>query len=120
MPALDPLGFSKLIIRTCQKFPFVTTVSVVIEDGIILKMRVYLEDETFIAIFYNSTTEKTSFALIKENARLFGANNSYTGWHLHPFDSPEMHIASTALTFEQFLEMVARERFPFGKDLTLP
>jgi hypothetical protein len=57
----------------------------------------------FIDVFYNEQTGTTAFALIQQNRRVFGADNT-GGWHVHPFRDPSLHIAlSQLMSFVDFL-----------------
>jgi hypothetical protein len=57
-------------------------------------------------VFYNADTGKCSYALIKDAMRVFGADNAFIGWHIHPFEDPSEHVASSELSFQEFLEAV--------------
>lgn len=63
----------------------------------------------FIAVFFNAETMKTSFALIKQDQRIFGADNT-RGWHLHPFGDTENHFTCGEISFESFLAQVETSR----------
>lgn len=68
------------------------------------KVRMYLIDGSFAEASYNEETGKTTFAHIRDNQRVFGADNR-RGWHWHPVEDPEAHIPSPAeITFEEFLQ----------------
>jgi len=66
-------------------------------------VRAYLVDESFIDIFYNQKSGKTSFAQIRDGRRVFAADNR-RGWHWHPREDPSQHVASEhEITFEDFM-----------------
>jgi hypothetical protein len=51
---------------------------------------------------YNEFTRRTALVLIKNNQRIFGADNT-GGWHLHPFADPSRHDSMNApMTGERF------------------
>lgn len=56
-----------------------------------LKANVYLGNDLFIAVRYNARNERTDFALIRNDKRIFGYDN-LKKWHYHPFEEPENHI----------------------------
>jgi hypothetical protein len=87
----------------------VTGVEPLFLDEPVFKLRAHLGSNVFIAVFINSETMKTSFALIKEGQRIFGADNT-RGWHLHPFGSAESYLAYEAMSFENFLDQVEKAR----------
>lgn len=55
------------------------------------KANVYLGNDLFIAVRYNARNERTDFALIRNDKRIFGYDN-LKEWHYHPFEEPENHI----------------------------
>mgnify|MGYP001208117450 CR=1 FL=1 len=72
-------------------------------------IRVPVHSDAFIDAFYNEQTGRTAFALIRNNQRLFGADNT-GGWHLHPFHDPQQHIPlSSPLSFAEFLRMLEQQ-----------
>jgi hypothetical protein len=87
----------------------VTGVELLLLEEPILKCRVYLGSSIFIAVFFNAETIKTSFALIKEGQRIFGADNT-RGWHLHPFGNADSHFACEAMSFAAFLDHVEKAK----------
>jgi hypothetical protein len=62
----------------------------------------------FVDAFFNEQTSTTAFALIQEDKRIFGADNT-GGWHLHPFDHPDRHqVLSGEMSFAEFIAVVER------------
>ena len=59
--------------------------------GVVLECRVELGAETFIAVYFNALTGKTSYALIHLGQRMAGFDN-YQDWHRHPFGADDQHI----------------------------
>ena len=57
----------------------------------LLKIRVGVDEETFIDIFYNPKNDRTDFALIQNSQRILGYDN-LGGWHRHPAEDPASHI----------------------------
>lgn len=57
----------------------------------VLEAKARLDDETFIAIYFNALTGKKSYALISHGRRLLGYDN-YKFWHCHPAEKPEEHL----------------------------
>jgi hypothetical protein len=71
-----------------------------------LQLRAYLFDESFIDVFYNQQSGKITFAQIRENRRIFGADNK-KGWHWHPLEDPGKHLfVETEISFAEFLRQV--------------
>lgn len=87
-----------------------------------IKIRIYISHDIYIDCFFNEVTKKTSFTLVKEGGRIFGANNT-GGWHIHPFENPSEHNPLVQpLSFSDFLEMVGNlsRTLQKGSDLYLP
>ncbi|MCH8317943.1 MAG: hypothetical protein IIA88_05510 [Bacteroidetes bacterium] len=59
--------------------------------GIIVEARIKLTEKVFLDVYFNSLTDKKSFALIHDDERIFGYDN-YKYWHLHPFADSTKHI----------------------------
>lgn len=108
MANLSPLQFARVVQEACDRSELVLTYDVQILDNTVVKIRVILTDGTFIDVFYNADTAKCSFALIQGGARIFGADNAFIGWHIHPFDNPSEHIPSSEMTFDDFLKAVEK------------
>jgi hypothetical protein len=85
------------IVDTSAQSPVVIGIEPLLPEEPVLKLRVHLGASLFVDIFFNAETSKTSFALIKEGQRIFGATNT-RGRHLHPFGSPESHCPCDALS----------------------
>ncbi|MEK6888035.1 MAG: hypothetical protein AABX14_03765 [Candidatus Aenigmatarchaeota archaeon] len=94
--------FSKEIIRICSESKIVSIWDVKIHEDVVTKIRIFLVDKSFIEVYYNFETGKTSFAWIRNNKRVYGADN-LEYWHFHPIEKPEEHIKSNEISFTQFL-----------------
>jgi hypothetical protein len=93
------------IVDTSAQSPVVTGIELLLLEEPVLKLRVHLGTSLFVDVFFNAETSKTSFALIKDAQRIFGADNT-RGWHRHPFGSPESHCPCEAMAFASFLRHV--------------
>ncbi|MCQ3937782.1 MAG: hypothetical protein DPW18_12140 [Chloroflexi bacterium] len=72
-----------------------------------VQMRIFLANRTFLDVYYNAKTSKTAFAQIKDDQRIFGADNAHEFWHWHPYEDPQRHVrANDAVTFDEFLKRV--------------
>ncbi len=93
--------------HACRHSALVHHIDERILDIDILHVRVYLTmPETFINVFYNLATDKTAFALVQADRRVYGVDNAKIGWHRHPFTDPVQHIACPPMTFIEFLYTV--------------
>lgn len=61
------------------------------KERFLLKSRVKIRKDLFVAIYYNPGNERQDFALIYRGRRIFGYDN-LDFWHYHPFKSPKDHI----------------------------
>jgi hypothetical protein len=68
--------------------------------GIILEGRVKLGTDSFIAVYFNALSGKTSYALIRQERRLSGYDN-YKFWHYHPPGEVNLHVACEEPTPEE-------------------
>lgn len=97
------------ILDVCAQSTLITGVTPLLLDEPVLKLRIHLQPSVFINIFVNVETDKVSFALIKEERRIFGVDNT-RGWHVHSFDAPEEHQPCEVTSFESFLNQVAQQK----------
>jgi len=91
----------------CDKSKIVSRIEERAIDTDTLSIRVHLSrPDTFVSVFYNLDTDKTSFALIEKEKRIYGVDNAKMGWHTHPFDDPAQHVSCDPITFGKFLESI--------------
>lgn len=92
MAALTTTQLLYEVHRASQQSSLVRYVEERVLDIDVLHVRVHLSlTDTFINAFFNTTTNKTAFALIQAGKRIYGADNAKMGWHYHPFANPEQH-----------------------------
>ncbi len=106
MAELSPRLMLERIADACAQSPIVSAYAIRILDPDVLNLRVHLVDDSFIEVFFNAATDKTSFALIAQNKRIYGKDNAKMGWHLHPLDNPKAHRLCAPVSFETFLAEV--------------
>ncbi len=71
-----------------------------------INLRVDLIVGGFIDVFFNQETGRVAFAFIKDDERIFGADNT-GGWHIHPFNDPTQHVPlPLAMSFEEFVKQI--------------
>ncbi len=104
---MNAFEFTKNVISICSNHALINGVDIILLDEPVSKIKAVINKDTYIAIFYNADTVKYSFALIKNNKRIFGADNT-RGWHIHPFEDPGIHQDSGELTFADFLDIVEK------------
>jgi len=107
---LNPNDFASLIVSFCNKYDFIINYELNIEDNVIVKSRIFLIDTSFVEVYYNFENGKASFALIKNNKRIFGADN-LGFWHIHPFNNPERHLRCDEIGIEDFIKKIKNNFF---------
>ncbi len=74
-----------------------------------ISLRIDVTSGGFIDAFYNERTGTTAYALIHQNRRPFGADNT-GGWHVHPFADPNRHDPlPDTISFAEFVAEVERQ-----------
>ena len=71
--------------------------------GRVARLRLFLADDRFVAVYYNAQTGSISYAYIEGEQRLLGANNMKIGWHIHPYGQEATHVPSQPMSIEAFL-----------------
>jgi hypothetical protein len=71
-----------------------------------INLRIYLTVDGYIDVFYNQESDRVAYALIQENQRIYGVDNT-GGWHVHPFADPAAHLPLvSALFFGDFVKEI--------------
>lgn len=109
--------FGKLreeLLQSLNRFFPAAKVDINERRGVILELRAYLDEATFIEVYANALTGKKSLALISKGERLAGYDN-YRFWHYHPPDNPDDHIPCSEPTIDLILSSF-KDAFVKGKD----
>jgi hypothetical protein len=106
---MNALDFLKEAIKTLSEYDFISSIEIQLLDEPVAKIKTVLTGNSFMTIFYNAETRRTSFALIKNNKRIYGADNT-KNWHVHPFESPDSHIETEPVILTEFLETLSSNR----------
>jgi len=101
MVKLNATDFAKDIIDTSVASKIVKTLNIEILENTVVKSRIILIGKSFIDVYYNHENEKTSFALIGDEKRIFGADN-LDFWHIHPFEIPMNTRNQARYPFQNF------------------
>lgn len=97
-------AFEKRVRRVCKNSANVVRITLLGESLRHIQLRIFLRDRTFIDIYYNQDNEKTAFAQIHNDMRIFGADNTNGVWHWHPREDPASHVlAESDISFEEFM-----------------
>ena len=101
--------FENQVISACTASPVVASVSISGIGITWVRIRAYLIDGSFLEAFHNEATGKTSFALVLDGRRIFGADNA-GGWHWHPFNTPDEHQPTEKqVDFQSFFRRVEEQ-----------
>lgn len=106
---MDAFEFSRQAIKTCSEYSFIQRLEILLLDEPVAKIKAEVVDNIFINIFYNAETLKLSFSLINGNRRIFGADN-LMNWHMHPFENPELHVETAAVSLADFLDVLLQNQ----------
>ena len=68
----------------------------------ILEIRIFFTPEIFMEVYVNGITGKKSFALVKNEKRIWGYDN-YRYWHHHPIEKPDAHIPCSEPPLEKIV-----------------
>lgn len=99
-------AFRKALLAALKRhFPH-SKISVEERRGLILTCKAELNDETFIAVYFNALTGKTSYALVQRGQRVAGYDN-YKFWHYHPLAATTQHVPCAEPTPEDALAELA-------------
>lgn len=86
------------------KFPD-ANITITEKRKITLEARIKVSENIFIEAYYNTLSDKKSFALIKDGQRIFGYDN-YKFWHVHPWNSVKTHVPCDEPTIEKVFEEI--------------
>lgn len=106
MAALTLSQFVDDVRRICDQSELVVTYDIRLLDNAVAKIRVYLVGEAFIDVYYNPANGTCSYTLVQDDRRIFGADNAFVGWHIHPFENPDEHRLCPEVRFGEFLGAV--------------
>jgi hypothetical protein len=101
--------FEKQVYSVAIASPFCHVPVVVRLTPAAIKLRIEVVTGGFIDAFYNEQTGTTAYAFIRQERRIFGADNT-GGWHVHPFMDPLRHDPlARSMSFEEFVKAVELE-----------
>ena len=96
--------FEQMIISSCSNLVFVESINILASTETSHLWRITLIDKSIVDVYYSESTGKTSFAQIKLEQRIFGADNA-GDWHWHPRENPSLHVRThEEITFEEFMK----------------
>jgi hypothetical protein len=68
-----------------------------------LSLRITLNEETLVDVYFNEETQRTDYALIHKGERVYGVDN-LKGWHYHPFQAVEQHLPCPEPSVQEVFE----------------
>lgn len=102
-------NFFKEVTDVCASTDFIKDLDLLIFDEPVIKLRANITETTFIEIFFNSQTGKCSFALVKNELRIYGIDNT-KDWHIHPFENPCDHLTFHWISFREFIKRIEENK----------
>ncbi|MBI2676180.1 MAG: hypothetical protein HYX24_06995 [Candidatus Aenigmarchaeota archaeon] len=103
-----PESFVQQVLREAQSYAWIQRIERQ-TVGKVARLRLFLDKNRFIAVYYNGQTGSISYAYIENEQRLFGANNMRIGWHIHPYGKEGIHIESRPIAIGEFLHLLEKE-----------
>ncbi|HLP46608.1 MAG TPA: hypothetical protein VK469_11700 [Candidatus Kapabacteria bacterium] len=101
---MDVNWFLRQLLEQLSRLPFVKNLDLKTEV-IVVKGRVFLDQNFFLQVYFNERTETTAFALVKEEKRMWGIDfDSIRGWHLHPVENPDDHQVIEPKTIAEIID----------------
>ncbi len=96
--------FKTEILRQLSDFEFIEDIKIVQNDTTI-RIRIYLKNKILLSIFYNKYLKIQSFALIKNENRIWGFDkDNRFGWHEHTIENPNSHEKVNPHTISQIID----------------
>ena len=111
MAVLTPEDHLEQIVAACARATAVEAYALRTLDSDILSLRVHPTDGSFIEAICNAAIDRTAFALIHQDERVYGKDNAKIGCHVHPLDDRKAHRPCSPVSFEEFLAEVIALRF---------
>ncbi len=70
-----------------------------------LSLRITINEETFVDVYFNEETQRTDYALIHKGERVYGVDN-LKDWHYHPFQAVEQHLPCPEPSVDEVFEKI--------------
>ena len=105
MARINAREFERQVRELCASSSIVMRVIVLTESIDHTQLRIFLTDLSFVDVYYHHISGKTAYTQIRDDRRVFGADNK-KGWHWHPREDPQRHgFTNTEITFDEFLKL---------------
>lgn len=79
------------VLDALEKVWFVQSIDNVEETDITLSLRLHIQPQLFVQLFFGQHSESLYMALIEGEQRIFGIDREAGDWHIHPFENIEKH-----------------------------
>ena len=94
--------YDEVLAQQHQLFPG-ATIKVLQRLSSYLKLNIRIRENTFISLRFNAENDRQDFALIHQNARIFGYDN-LKQWHYHPLADASQHVLCAQPSLRQVFE----------------
>ena len=106
MARINAREFERQIRETCANSFIVARIKILTVSLEHIQLRIFITDFSFIDIYYHQVNGKTAYAHIRDDQRIFGADNR-KDWHWHPYEDPQRHdFVEREITFAEFMKRV--------------
>ena len=102
-----------------ERIWFIQSIEEVDHTDVSTSLRLHIRPGLFVQAFHGEYSGSLYFALIEGERRIFGIDRAHGQWHLHPFNSPDLHQPlSEGLDPKPLLTFLARiEQLLLNSDL---
>ena len=79
------------IVAAARAFYYVRRLEKVDETRYSVKYRLHITPGLFVQLYFNEENGTAALALVCEGQRIYGRDNTQTGWHRHPYGTSHTH-----------------------------
>lgn len=102
--------FIRSIFDTVERSALCEIATIANLDETSVKIHILLYTDAYVDVYYNEQNGTVAYALIEQNERIYGADNSGAQWHVHPFEHPNHHVRlSGPIEFSTFLAAIEQK-----------
>lgn len=101
---MDVKAFCSELMSALARADFVERVALQVEVFVV-SGRAFLPQGMYLEVYFNEVTQTTAFALVKEQARVWGIDrDNIRGWHRHPTRDADSHVEIQPISVSDIVE----------------
>ncbi len=101
---MDVKAFCSELLSALARADFVESVALQVEVFVV-SGRAFLPQGMYLEVYFNEVTQTTAFALVKEEARIWGVDrDNIRGWHRHPTEDADSHVEIQPISVSDIVE----------------